>query len=379
MLSNECQDGVAMRRSISVLLIIALLMSLTGCNIDTNQIGEDIKNEASVLVSGIIDEAADHIEEEIDQAIEEGKKKASNWWGDLIGCNHEPKSYLQKKNTVVCACRANQFSNLDYDTFVSCVSWHNTIFKNKDQYCAEAYLKYRGVNAAFFDLMDQMDLGSDYQETLNKLGEVHDVLKKLNIGKTVWINFVGNADAIEEVTKFDKVLDTSLTIVDSVIHLHKMLDAKEEPYEACDQFIETVKGPVGLLNGATGIYLSVGLSSLKTVLDAYKIGSQAHLKNLEYTAALSMDPADGPLITKWISIKETEIYWKQALTYEHIMGTKKIEGLALPSLPEIVAEYENFSDSGKAFSGEYILFCLDYVFEDIFGITYQEYIAYLNE
>ena len=128
-------------------------------------------------------------------------------------------------------------------------------------------------------------------------------------------------------------------------------------YEACNEFIETLKGPITLLSSATGganTFTLVGLNSLQFVLSAYKVSMSSHIRDIDYTA-LALNEEDGALINQWVNIKKGKRFWNRKLTYEHIMGTNVNSDLKLPSLPSIVAEYPRLSDQGKAFAGEYIL------------------------
>lgn len=372
-----------MKKNILALFVIAIVWVLVGCSAEsTDEIINGAEQIVGELAEDAVNGAVEIVEDKVDEKINQVEQFKTNAWGNFIGCNHEPKNYKPKKNMVFCKCGANKFDNLTYEEFSSCVSFWDKGIEKKDIYCAEAFLKYKGVNPIFFELMDELDLKTHYSETLTKLEKLSEDINKLNIGKTVLVNYVGGADLEDKVAKFDNVFGTSLTVVQSVINLHQMMDEKEDPFKACDEFIETVKGPIGLLSSATGganTFTIVGLNSLQTVLSAYQIGHDANKKNLEYTSELSKDPADGALITKWISIKETEVYWKQVLTYEHIMGIDMVDELKLPSLQEIMAEYEGLSSSGKAYADEYIIFCLDFVFEDTLGISYQEYIQFLSE
>ena len=297
------------------------------------------------------------------------------------GCSHMPYKYNKKKNVITCKCGTKNFASLDlpeldYKTFATYISVWDTLFQNRDQYGVEAFLRYKGINESFFVLVEAIDIDSNYEQTLDKLEKLSNSIKNLNIAGTVWVNFIGSADLVDEKVKFDKIFGTSLTVVQSLIHLHMMLDANSDPYAACDEFIETIKGPVGLISGAQGIYLVVGLESLKTVLDAYELGSKAHLKEVDYTWYASQK-GNGALIT-WDDLRLDKYKWKGMLTYEHVMGMEKNEATNLPSLNEILEEYPNFTIEGQAYASTYILFCLDLIFEETLGISYTEYIDVLG-
>lgn len=374
-----------MKRYISIILVLITIVSCTSCNVSTQELEDTIKSEASEAVNELVDNTIDYVENEIDTAVEEGKDKASTFIGDIFSCKHIPTSYKKSKNTVLCFCGSTEFPNLDYNSFSSCISFFNTLFKDRDAYCVEAFLKYKGINAEFFTLFEKMNIGpnsgTDYGETLAKVEKISEIINYLNLGSTFFINYGSTTGVMEAKASFDSIFGTSLTIVQGLIHLHQMLDAKEDPFEACNKFIETIEQPLSLATGVTGglnTFTLVGLNSLQTVLSAYQVSYEEHKRTLDYTA-LSLNEEDGALIHQWEDIKRGENYWTNVLTYEHITGESMIDNLKLPSLPDIINAYPNFSENGKIFAEEYILFCLDYIFEDTFGISYQEYILYLSQ
>ena len=51
--------------------------------------------------------------------------------------------------------------------------------------------------------------------------------------------------------------------------------------------------------------------------------------------------------------------------------------LCLPSLDEVMESYPHMKKDGQDYVGPYILFCLDFLFEDVMGINYLDYVAFL--
>lgn len=392
-----------MKKCISILLIIALCFSLAGCPVSSEEAKKRAEAEAEKAKDEFIQGTVDYVQGEIDNTVNQitgevnnafgqatdkitsllpdGGEAKSSWKGDLLGCSHEPHDYKKDKNTVVCLCGANTFSNLDYNTFASCVSGWDYLFQNEKRYKVEAFLKYRGFPPVFFELTKKYKIKGDYAAFWKNLEDLSENLNKLNIITTVFVNLTGTADEAFQKADFDNKFGTTLTIVQSVINMHQMVNSKKDPYEACNEFIETVKGPITLLSGATGganTFTLVGLNSLQFVLSEYKVSMSSHMRGIDYNA-LALNEEDGAFTKQWVNIEKGKRFWNRKLTYEHIMGTNVNSDLKLPSLPSIVEEYPRLSDQGKAFAGEYILYCLDRVFDETLGITYEEYIEILAQ
>lgn len=374
-----------MKRLLAVVLAISLVFSASGCAINFDA-------EAFFKYAG--DQISQNFNAYVDDAISNAEEEVANWFDDLWDticfwktspkeCDHTPKQYIKKENIIICECEKYSFASVDlpelsYKTFESYINWWDldTWFKDKDKYAVEAFLKFKGVNNSFFNLLDAVDLDGNYSETLSNPGKMCDFFENTNVAGTVYVNFIGSADLIEEKGKFDETFQASLLTVNALVHLHKMLDANDNPYDACDEFIATIKEPIGTISGTDGVLVVAGLESLQTVLDAYKVGYVAHLKEVDYTGFASQD-GNGQFIT-WDDLRLDENKWKLLISFEHIMGIEKREGTNLPSLSEILAVYSNFSIEGKAYASQYILFCLDYIFEETLGISYDEYINYLG-
>ena len=111
-------------------------------------------------------------------------------------------------------------------------------------------------------------------------------------------------------------------------------------------------------------------------LKAYEESLEKHWNSIEYhSTGAFLTRADG----SWNDLNRLDS-WSN-LTYEHIMGIQKNEDLLLPSLREVidVCKQADCPDKDKIFAEKYILFCLDKVFVETVGITYEEYVKYISD
>lgn len=380
-----------MKKFVAVLLVIAAVIALAGCDVQFDK--DAVKDQIQDHLQDQIDDAKDQLEDQIQNQIDGVKQEAANGIDRLlmdIGvkkttpeyCSHTPKEYNEARNTVLCACGETAYAELNYKDFQGTVPfgfWHfSTWGKDKHEYCANKFAQYRGVDPALITMLDKLDLDSDYTETLSKLDEIIVLMNNVRMGAFVLANAASNADQVTIVQNYDTLLGNALTITRGLIHLHQMLDEDNDPFEACDAFIETVKAPVSLLNGPTGIHTAVGLNSLQTALSAFQLGYEERMKFIDF-AGLATKPntPDGQFAIDWTDLGKSTREWKNSLKYEHVMGTEKPD-LDVPTLAQICAIYPTLGEDGKAFAGQYIIFCLDLIFEETLGISYTDYVKYLS-
>lgn len=412
-----------MKRFIAILLVLSMSLSLCGCGayVDT----DELKEYAEEMASEALDELVEQGKEEVNHWLDEKKEQLQDslqipqtgspdaedskgigaFLKDLLNskasCSHMPHQYKKADNFIHCKCgtlryNGNDLDGLDIAEFAAYVRWQDKLLQG-DKFCANAYLKFYGLNPVFSELLKTLEKETDLSKSLDKLEELCDIMEDCNVAKNVFINYLktkqatdtanpGKYDALLDFTEadlkeFDDVFSTSLTVLSCFINLQQMMEA-QDPFEACKEFIDAVKGPIGTVTSVTGganTFLLVGLETLPMVLSAFELGYKDRMDKINFTAT-TLNPSDTILAGKWSDIYWGESYWKKNLTYEHILGTKKNSDVKLPSLPEALdaQEFNRLSVEGQYFVTQYILFCLDEAFEEALGITYKEYIEFIG-
>lgn len=312
----------------------------------------------------------------------EGKEPKTNLLGTLIRCKHHLK-YNERKNVLKCTCGANVFTSgdvpdWDYETFCACVPKLKSLY---DKRGSEYFLKFKGLNEGFFEFMENLEKATPDEINTEKMLALAEMLDKVKMADTVYINYMGTADEIADAEEFDDKFADTLDVVSGLLHLNRMIEEKQDLNTACDEFLETVKTAVGSANSVTGganTFLLVGLDSLKPVLDAYIKGAEDVQKRYDVQDIVLAD-LDIEFSGTWEHMMRSNAQWDSMITFEHILDIRKVEGLKLPSLSEAVERYPYLTPEGQAVTDRYNLFCMNYVFEETLGISYEQYVNMMSQ
>ena len=355
-------------------------------------VSEPNENMEATVPPTTTGEEIENVEEYIPTLI----GKNNSVWGWIIGCTHTPHKYYKNDNVIKCECRKNKFSgqdmaNLSYNQFVSSYIRKSDIrFKDsegKKAVCVESYLTFMGVDPVFLDIANKIALQNPDHELDDAIAKVSALTSVVGLmeetlkADAFYAKVIDDNNAlplIESAGKANEILGKALTVTEFALHLSKMVNCTDDPAEGCTQFIMAVKAVVP----DEFYYFADMLDALQQSLDMFWTG----VKNYEHTLKiheLAFKDGGTPFARDdWSDFGRINYldYWDR-LTYDHIMGItdKQDRELLLPSLPEILEVYDTFNDEEKAFAQEYMLFCLDRVFEEAIGFTYQEYISYLGK
>lgn len=309
------------------------------------------------------------------------KGDKTNAWGELINCPHMPHKYDEKTNAIYCKCKANAFYGQDladwsYEDFAECLGAKHKFLKSI-RYKTDLFLVFQGLDKGFLDLLEIGEFDKDYAVALQKLEQVTTFFENVSTADSWYRDYAKTPDEIDALKDFDETFEVSLLVVQSLVDMRQMLDEKQEPNKATNLFIKAVSVPIKKVSKTTsrmGVLTMGLLKVLPTSYSAYKIAEKLHMDDVQF-ADLSRHEANRAMTSVWMDIRYGETYWGGKLNLSRILGIEKMpEQVKLPNLKEIMNEYQYLTPEGKAFADRYILWCLDYIFQDIMGVTYEQYL-----
>lgn len=378
-----------MKKSIFILLIVAIVWTMMGCDlsVDTDALKKETEEIANELVEDAMEGATEVVEDKVDETVNQAEQLKTNVLGKIIGCDHEPKNYKKKKNTVFCRCGANKFDNLTYKEFSSCVSFWDKGIQNKDQYCVKAYVQYRGVDPVYLEFASMLpkknknkkDLDAQLQnleEWVGKAGEVLDA-------NEFYGEIANDSEAVELIQStsgFTGVLGDAITLTRLAVSLNNLSKNNEEPAKLCDDFITFV----GICTGDNPLFANQ-LDALSETLNIFWKYYEKRAVHIE-TVGLNQKN-NGPVAT-WGHFESPEL-WEDELkkvkdlevVYYNPEEPNLKENKKYPSVEEVCEAMQNneLDEQGKYLASEYIMYRINLYFEDLMGITLEEYVKSLGE
>lgn len=370
-----------MKKIISFILAIVMLISLTGCSISE----EDLNNAG--------DKIGDYL-----------LQKAKDQW-----CDHTVAyKYNGDKNQVTCKCGSESISDLSYGDFVGLLNvWQKKSLLNTDSwwqdenlYHAEMYLKYRGVDANYINLVynlpDKLVEGEDAQSKLALIEECFTILGKMTPfvdtyakhleGKIdLWQAYYEIYKSKEGKVDYDsnagvklncaETVSKSVKITNSAITAYNFLTTTEDPEEACMKFLDEVEDIIGYAPAHFEVYYTVMLDALRYSLENFFQAYADYTFTMD-TYKAAVDNGDGCFTrtSGWSQFQNCH-NWEQYL--EGVNGTEGTE--FLPSLEEAVEAYNESSELGQQLLSKYIVFRMNKIFQENLGISYEEYVKSLEE
>ena len=333
--------------------------------------------------------------------------------GSIFQCDHDtPHAYDEKENIVTCKCKDKEFQDLSYEEFVDVLSFgqKKSLFNadswgfTENQYHAKLYLTYCGVNADYLNLVSKLPkklvAQKDTDQIIAGVEKCFSLLGSLTVFTDSYATHLEGKEKLQSqfldlykasedmVNTLDfntakkricaDTISKSIGISNSAIVAYKFLDAAENPEDvetACKAFLDTVKDATGYGPDVMSIYFTVMLDTLSYSLDHFFVVYQDyHFSKEVYNAAI--ENGDG-FFTRidgdWERFGDSAA-WESALA--NTQGTEGVFGL--PSLEEAIYAYTEASDLGKQLLSKYIVFRLNKIFSSQLGITYEEFVTYLE-
>lgn len=369
-----------MKKIISFVLIVVMLMSFAGCSITEEDLSE----------------AGDKIG---DYLIQQAKDK----W-----CDHTV-AYKYDKNTneVTCKCGTESIADLSYTDFVNVLSvWQKKSLVNTDSwwqdeklYHAEMYLTYRGIDANYINLVcnlpEKLVESEDAPNKLALIEECFTILGKMTPfvdtyakhleGKVeLWTAYYEIYKMKENKVDYDinagvklncaETVSKSVKIANSAITAYNFLTTTDDPGEACMKFIEEVEDIIGYAPAHFEVYYTVMLDALKFSLESFFQAYADYTFTMDtYEAAIANGDGCFTRTTGWSQFQNCN-NWEKYL--EGVNGTEGTD--FLPSLEEAVTAYNESSELGQQLLSKYIVFRMNKIFKENLGITYEEYVRSLE-
>lgn len=352
-----------MKKYISVLLIFALLFSLVGCSVDTEELGD-----------ALIDIAEDKANEFVDNSIEGVKEKTSNLWEiyvvdplsdawDSITSLFVPKSKITEDNGKY-YLNGQEITDVTLDIIAQAKykKDFNACNEKKRKEVIRLFAVYNGVDTVLVDFIEQLEeenssIDWDNWDSLEKLEDI----MILGSSDFALMHLYAEAKENKNIAEFLNGLSTTEKIGEVVYKVTKtiflVLDLTNndisDPEEYCVEFIEALKGITSFMPSVSSSYFSAGLTvveeGVKIVIEQYG----QHQRMLGAYSASTDKNASGILTAdKWLIVAQPD-------KWDYI----ETSGLHSLSLEEIAAQSNRFaeiSDAEREYIEDYIVFRIKY-------------------
>lgn len=370
-----------MKKALSFILVIAMLLSFAGCTITEEELSD----------------AGDKI---ADYLLQQAKDK---WCGHAAAYKYD-----ENTNQVTCKCGTENFPSLSYEEFVDLLSvWQKKSLLNIDSwwqdenlYNAEKYLTYRGVDANYiklvYNLPDKLVESEDATSKLALIEECFNILDNMTPFTDAYATHIEGKIELQtacyklyELNKNNVEYDhstgaklncattisKSIPVANSAIAAYNLLTTTDDPAEACMKFLDEVEDIIGYAPDHFVVYYTVMLDALRFSLESFFEAYADYTFTMDtYEAAIKNGDGCFTRTTGWSQFQNCN-NWDQYL--EGVHGTEGTD--LLPSLEEAVEAYNDSSELGKELLSKYIVFRMNKIFQENLGISYEEYVRSLEE
>lgn len=378
-----------MRKTISILLIVGILFSFSGCSTE------------GLNIDSFIDDI------DIDEVIAILSNLGE---GENYDCDHsEAYEYNEDDNTVTCECGSVSITGLSYSEFVDVLSPKQKKVApdvNARIYYAELYFAYNGIQVNFLNLIQ--NLPKDVVEKEDTLNEIFVALSKccsalgyidpvaeaykehlegkeeletayyklsenLNDKETLKVGMYEYPKAEQMI--YADALSKSFSVLNSAVSVYNFLDTSEEdPEKACMDFVKLVGDIIGYAPDHYGAYYTIMIDALSFTLEKFfEEYKQYEFQQEVWDAAINNRDGCFTNTTGWNAFQWCS-EWEKYL--EGVEGTEGTD--MLPSVEDAIAAYKDVSDAGKELLSKYIVFRLNKIFKEELGISYAEFVKLLQ-